>query len=71
MLGRLVEREAVFCIDVWARLAVTFVLHTWGLTHHPHVHGIVPDGGLSLDGERRDAGAGLSFCLLFIQIKFP
>ena len=37
-----------------ARLAVTFVLHTWGsaLTHHPHVHGIVPSGGLSLDGER-------------------
>lgn len=35
-----------------ARLGVTFVLHTWGsaMTHHPHVHGIVP-GGLSLDGE--------------------
>jgi hypothetical protein len=30
------------------------VLHTWGsaLTHHPHVHGIVPGGGLSLDGAR-------------------
>jgi hypothetical protein len=30
------------------------VLHTWGsaLTHHPHVHGIVPGGGLSLDGQR-------------------
>jgi hypothetical protein len=30
------------------------VLHTWGsaLTHHPHVHGIVPGGGLSLDGNR-------------------
>jgi chaperonin GroEL len=29
---------------------VTLVLHTWGsaLTHHPHVHGIVPGGGLSL-----------------------
>ncbi len=29
-------------------------LHTWGsaLTHHPHVHGIVPGGGLSPDGER-------------------
>jgi Putative transposase len=28
------------------------VLHTWGsaLTHHPHVHGIVPGGGLSPDG---------------------
>ena len=30
------------------------MLHTWGsaLTHHPHVHGIVPGGGLSPDGER-------------------
>ncbi len=37
-----------------ARIGVTFVLHTWGsaLTHHPHVHGIVPGGGLSADGER-------------------
>jgi hypothetical protein len=36
-----------------AKLGVTFVLHTWGsaLTHHPHVHGIVPGGGLSVDGE--------------------
>jgi hypothetical protein len=35
-----------------ARLGVTSVLHTWGsaLTHHPHVHCIVPGGGL--DGER-------------------
>ena len=33
---------------------MTLVLHTWGsaLTHHPHVHGIVPGGGVSLDGER-------------------
>ena len=37
-----------------ARIGVTLVLHTWGsaMTHHPHVHGIVPGGGLSLDGER-------------------
>jgi hypothetical protein len=36
-----------------ARIGVTLVLHTWGssMTHHPHVHGIVPGGGLSLDGE--------------------
>ena len=33
-----------------AQIGVTLVLHTWGsaLTHHPHVHGIVPGGGLSL-----------------------
>jgi hypothetical protein len=37
-----------------ARIGMTLVLHTWGsaLTHHPHVHSIVPGGGLSLDGER-------------------
>ncbi|MGB5611195.1 MAG: IS91 family transposase [Sedimenticolaceae bacterium] len=37
-----------------ARIGLTLVLHTWGsaLTHHPHVHGIVPGGGLSPDGQR-------------------
>ena len=37
-----------------ARIGATMVLHTWGsaLTHHPHVHCIVPGGGLSPDGER-------------------
>ena len=37
-----------------ARIGATLVLHTWGsaLTHHPHVHGIVPGGGLSPDSER-------------------
>jgi Putative transposase/Transposase zinc-binding domain len=36
-----------------ARIGVTCVLHTWGsaLTHHPHVHMIVPGGGVSLDGQ--------------------
>jgi hypothetical protein len=36
-----------------ARIGATLVLHTWGsaLTHHPHVHGIVPGGGLSPDGK--------------------
>lgn len=37
-----------------AKIAITSVLHTWGsaMTHHPHVHMIVPGGGLSPDGER-------------------
>ena len=37
-----------------ARIGMTAVLHTWGsaLTHHPHVHMVVPGGGISLDGER-------------------
>ena len=37
-----------------ARIGLTSVLHTWGstMTHHPHVHMIVPGGGISLDGKR-------------------
>lgn len=37
-----------------ARVGMTSVLHTWGsaLTHHPHIHMIVPGGGLSPDGTR-------------------
>lgn len=46
-----------------ARIAITSVLHTWGsaMTHHPHVHMIVPGGGLSSDGSRWIAlSAGLN-----------
>jgi Putative transposase/Transposase zinc-binding domain len=37
-----------------ARIGITAVLHTWGsaLTHHPHIHMVVPGGGISLDGKR-------------------
>jgi hypothetical protein len=37
-----------------ARIGVTAVLHTWGsaMTHHPHIHMIVPGGGITLDGQR-------------------
>lgn len=37
-----------------AKIGITAVLHTWGsaLVHHPHVHMIVPGGGLSEDGSR-------------------
>jgi hypothetical protein len=36
-----------------ASIGITAVLHTWGsaMTHHPHIHMIVPGGGISLDGE--------------------
>ena len=51
--------EAMLTIDadhrhLGARIGITAVLHTWGsaLTHHPHVHMIVPGGGIALDGER-------------------
>jgi Putative transposase/Transposase zinc-binding domain len=37
-----------------ARIGITSVLHSWGsaMTHHPHVHMIVPGGGLATDGSR-------------------
>jgi Putative transposase/Transposase zinc-binding domain len=37
-----------------AQIGLTGVLHTWGqtLTHHPHIHCIVPGGGISPDGKR-------------------
>ena len=37
-----------------ARIGITSVLHTWGsaMTHHPHLHMIVPGGGLSMDDSR-------------------
>ena len=37
-----------------ARIGITAVLHTWGsaMTHHPHVHMIVPGGGIAPDGKR-------------------
>lgn len=37
-----------------ARIGITAVLHTWGsaLTHHPHIHMVVPGGGISPDGQR-------------------
>ena len=36
------------------RIGITAVLHTWGsaMTHHPHIHMIVPGGGISGDGSR-------------------
>jgi Putative transposase/Transposase zinc-binding domain len=37
-----------------ARIGITSVLHTWGsaMTHHPHIHMIVPGGGIARDGPR-------------------
>ena len=37
-----------------ARIGITAVLRTWGsaMTHHPHIHMIVPGGGIALDGDR-------------------
>lgn len=37
-----------------ARIGITAVLHTWGssMTHHPHVHMVVPGGGIAPGGKR-------------------
>ena len=37
-----------------AKIGATLVLHTWGsaMTLHPHIHGIIPGGGLSADGRQ-------------------
>jgi integrase/recombinase XerC len=37
-----------------AEIGFITILHTWGqnLLHHPHVHCVVPGGGISPDGER-------------------
>ena len=47
-----------------ARIGLTAVLHTWGsaLTHHPHVHIIVPGGGLSPDGRAGSPAGRASSC---------
>ncbi len=43
-----------------ARIGMTAVLHTWGsaLTHHPHLHCIVPGGGLDPDGQWKSCKPG-------------
>jgi hypothetical protein len=54
-----------------ARIAITSVLHTWGsaMTHHPHVHMIVPGGGLSADGERWIAARSNFFLPVLVLSK--
>jgi hypothetical protein len=41
-------------VHLGAEIGFLAVLHTWGqdLQHHPHVHCVVPGGGLSPDGSR-------------------
>jgi hypothetical protein len=50
--AEVLQRIAADPKHLGARIGATLVLHTWGsaLTHHPHVHGIVPGGGLSPGG---------------------
>jgi len=45
---------AAGALQLGAEIGLLAVLHTWGqtLTHHPHIHCVVPGGGLSPDGKR-------------------
>jgi len=54
-----------------ARIAITSVLHTWGsaMMHHPHVHMIVPGGGLSPDGEHWIAAKSNFFLPVLVLSK--
>lgn len=54
-----------------ARIGMTAVLHTWGsaLTHHPHLHMIVPGGGLSPDSSRWVACRGGFFLPVRVLAK--
>ncbi|MEO0916953.1 MAG: IS91 family transposase [Pseudomonadota bacterium] len=49
-----------------AKIGMTSVLHTWGsaMTHHPHVHVIVPGGGLTNDGRWNSCRPGF-----FLPVK--
>src|ERR1700709_959858 len=51
-LARTTAAKAARAGHLGAGIGVTSVLHTWGsaMTHHPHVHMIVPGGSLSPDG---------------------
>ena len=54
-----------------ANIGITAVLHTWGsaMTHHPHVHMIVPGGGLSADGRHWIAARPTFFLPVFVLSK--
>ena len=54
-----------------AKVGFTSVLHTWGsaMTHHPHVHMIVPGGGISLDGSKWVACKPNFFLPVFVLSK--
>ena len=63
-LGRDADQIAADPKHLGARIGFTSVLHTWGsaLTHHPHVHFIVPGGGISPDGDAGSRADQASFC---------
>ena len=54
-----------------AKIGMTSVLHTWGsaMTHHPHVHMIVPGGGFATDGKQWIAAKPRFFLPVFVLSK--
>ncbi len=56
-----------------ARLGVLSVLHTWGqqLEHHPHVHAVVPGGGLALSRPRDSSVRGDAWIASRPNFLFP
>jgi len=54
-----------------AKIGITSVLHTWGsaMTHHPHVHMIVPGGGFAADGKKWVACKPNFFLPVFVLSK--
>ncbi len=55
-----------------ADIGVTAVLHTWGsaLTHHPHLHCIVPGGGLTKQGQWKPCKQGYFLCVKVLSKLF-
>ena len=53
MAAEVLQTIAADAKHLGARIGATLVLHTWGsaLTHHPHVHAVVPGGGLAPGGK--------------------
>jgi hypothetical protein len=56
-----------------ARVGILSMLHTWGsaLTHHPHVHMIVPGGGISPDGNKWVSCRPSFFLPVRVLSRFP
>ena len=63
-LGRGTDHDRGRSKALGARVGITSVLHSWGsaMTHHPHVHMIVPGGGISLDGSAGSRAGPASSC---------
>ncbi len=55
-----------------AEIGVISILHTWTqkLEYHPHLHCIVPGGGLTVDGKWKDKSGKFLFCVKSLSNVF-